>query len=51
MRWPSPFGESGHKEQLALIMDCCSPPWSSLKSITVIYHNLMESAENGASGG
>jgi hypothetical protein len=31
-------------------MDCCSPRWS-LKSITVIYHNLMESAENGASGG
>jgi hypothetical protein len=37
------------KEQLALIMDCCSPRWS-LKCITVIYHNLMESAENGASG-
>lgn len=29
-------------------MDCCSPRWS-LKSITVIYHHLMESAENGAS--
>ena len=30
-------------------MDCCSPRWS-LKSTTVISRNLMESAENGASG-
>ncbi|BCW66749.1 hypothetical protein NicSoilB4_15120 [Arthrobacter sp. NicSoilB4] len=28
-------------------MDCC-PPRRSLKSITDIYHHLMESAENGA---
>lgn len=28
-------------------MDCCSPRWS-LKSITVICHNLMEASENGA---
>ena len=31
------------------MMDCCSPRWS-LKSITVICHNLMEASENGASG-